>query len=298
MISLRRFESWESAIKAFLESLEVGRDELTVRNVRNRLAHFERDLSHLEMRDLNARMYNAWLKQLPDRLASSTVKGTHADAARFLRWLGHPCAADVALLRVSAPEGAIAVYTELQLIDILTWAMQEHQSRVKNRLAVYISIIATSGMRSAECCALRWENWNPADGTFRLLETKTKVARWAKVHPGIIPLLEKWRERVPSPWVIPHLHMPEMKLEMPHPIQAELRRLGQRLGIPGMNSKRFRSTIVKRVIEAGGTYEDAAAIVGHTSIATTVKHYHRIQLGKRAQDAHEKSWNNIRVEMK
>lgn len=292
---MRRFNSWDGAVGAFLTSLEIGREKLTIRNVRNRLDHFTRAFEFESIRRMRARAYSRWINELQNTLAPSSAKGVHADVVRFLRWLKHPHAQDIALLRVTAPEKAIAVYTEDQLSKLIGWALGEHHSLVKRRLAVYIAIVATSGMRPSECCSLRWSNWNEEDGTFRLLETKTRVARWAKVHPGVIPLLRRWRDETGSPWVIPHLQMPAMKLEAPHPIQAELRRLGKKLEIPNINSKRFRSTVVKRVIEAGGSYEDAAAVVGHASIATTAKHYHRIQLGRRARDAHEAAFQSIDI---
>lgn len=292
---MRAFSSWSSAIEAFIRSLEIGREKLTIRNVRNRLAHFTRAFELENVRAMNARSYSVWIKELQKELAPSTSKGVHADVVRFLKWLGHPRAQDIALLRVQAPEKAILTYSDAQLARLIRWALKEQPTAVKQRLAVYVAIVSTSGMRPSECCALRWENWSAIDGTFRLLETKTRVARWAKVHPGVVPMLESWREACASPWVIPNLQMPAMRLEKPHPIQAELRRLGRVLEIPKINSKRFRSTVVKRVIEAGGSYEDAAAVVGHASISTTVKHYHRIQLGRRARDAHAAAFEGIDI---
>lgn len=64
-------------------------------------------------------------------------------------------------------------------------------------------------------------------------------------------------------------------------------------GIKHVNSKCFRSTLVKRVIESGGSYEDAASIVGHTSTATTSNFYHRIAMNDRAVGAHNSALKGL-----
>ena len=292
---MRRFTSWERATTAFLASLEIGREALTIKNVRNRIKHLTDRFDFEDVRKITARSYSTWLDGLKSRFEPSTTKAIHSDATRFLKWMRHPHAEDISLIRLKAPEKAIPYYTEAQLSKLIGWALEPKTDPVHRRLSVYVAIVATSGMRPSECCALVWSNWNPDDGTFRLLETKMRVARWAKVHPAIIPLIESWREDISGPWVIPNLQLPEMPLDNPNTIQAGLRRLGVRLGIEGINSKRFRSTVVKRVIEAGGSYEDAAAVVGHATISTTVKHYHRIQLGQRARDAHMAAFETMKL---
>ena len=47
------------------------------------------------------------------------------------------------------------------------------------------------------------------------------------------------------------------------------------------------------MIESGGSYEDAASIVGHTSTATTSNFYHRIAMNDRAVGAHSSALKGL-----
>ena len=47
------------------------------------------------------------------------------------------------------------------------------------------------------------------------------------------------------------------------------------------------------MIESGGSYEDAASIVGHTSSTTTSKVYNRIAMNDRAVGAHSSALKGI-----
>ena len=60
-------------------------------------------------------------------------------------------------------------------------------------LAAYVSVIATSGMRSAECCALEWEAWDPDALMFHLTTTKTRESRFAVVHSWTKDMLDVWQ---------------------------------------------------------------------------------------------------------
>lgn len=289
---MRRFQSWRAASLRFCGELSFTREPVTIRHIRHRLAHFEEEFQTTQPSELAAPEYRDWLDRMRREYEPASVKRFHSDAVRLLRWMRHPLAEQVALIRIPVPEKAIQTYSDEELRLILGWVLTRHESDTDQRSAAYLAIIATSGMRASECCALRWEAWNPGELLFRLTQTKTRVGRWAAVAPMVAPAVEEWRARARSGWVVPSLVCRENHANG-SAMRQELSRLRQRLGLPFLNSKAFRSTLVKRVIEAGGGYEGAAAVVGHSSIETTRRHYHRITMTAAAREAHAGAWEGF-----
>lgn len=289
---MRRFQTWRSAVDVFTKEASISRERVTIQHIRHRLAHLVNEFDGKNPFKLTAKQYQSWLSRMKRTYSPATVARSHGDAIRLMRWMGHPMAETLALIRVVIPETAIRTLSKDQLKRVIEWVLSDHESDQDVRLAAYIAIISSSGMRAGECCALEWADFNFEDLTIRLTKTKTRVSRWAAILPLVAPAVIRWRERGVSRYVIPNLHLTDQPLTSAR-MRLEVARLREILDIPEMTSKMFRSTMVKMIIERGGTYENAAAVVGHASIETTRKHYHRIAMNQQAKNAQNRAWEDM-----
>lgn len=293
----RKYTTWIKVANAFLENKRYQVEDETHRQVGNKLKHFSRRFGPSDPKNLTTKMFRQWIRELQTTLAESTVKGIQCTCRQMLEWLNHPVAAQIKGDKIVIPEKAIRTYSDNELAKILHWCIQPHAIKGHRRSAVYLLIAATSAMRPGEIVRLKWENWNFEERVFRVMETKTKVARFSCVTRSAAIVIEEWRKECwaagAKEWVIPSLVCPGQHV-MPGSIGVRVKGLGKRLwDIKLFNTKTFRSTVARRVIESGGTYEDAAAILGHKSIETTRRFYHRIKMNHRARSAHDKAFEGL-----
>lgn len=289
----RGFKSFSTMKDAFLKLKRFSCQASTIRRMNCNLSILCRGFKSTIPRELKPESYREWLLNL--ELEPASISKIHSDSIAMLKWSRHPEAETLALLRVPVPEKAIKTYTDQELKIILNWIFNNANPKAtftNHRLACFLGIVLTSGMRPAECCSLRWSDWHAEKSMFRLLKTKTREARWAAVLPMMNPIIEGWKERSSSLWVMPSAVLIGQPV-LPSSIRNRLAGLRELLRLEVLNAKTFRSTLVKRVIESGGSFEDAAAVVGHASIETTRKHYHRITMNSRAKEAHTNAWKDL-----
>ena len=288
---MRQFKTWNTAIAAFLDDVRDGREEVTVNQIRKRLKHVCR-ISESPA-DLTRSKFVDWIESLKATKAPSYAKSILSDFKRLLEYVRHPLAPRVALYRVHAPDKPIKTYTEQELITISRWCMKEHTVRSKRRAAIYLAIAIGSALRADEICNLRWEYWEPHKRRFRVMETKTNVAGWAKVTQFAVPLIEAWREEVGGDWVIPSFLLPANPLG-PNAMRTYLNKtLKEEIGLFELPTQKFRSTVAKLVFEDCRSLESTAAILRHKSIETTRQFYYRIEMDKESEEVHESAFEAL-----
>lgn len=287
--------NWQNRRKRYVEAITRGRKKETVRSISNRIHMLVRWIG---MQELTFPLYEKWLNWAFENYSYSSVHRAHKEIKRFIKWLDLPVYSEFEFLRIPEKLPRIKTLNKSELQLVIDWSLNQKGVNWRRRCGIYLLILATSGMRAGECIKLKWSNWDEATHTFHLEETKTGTSRIAAYSPELTPHLKAWRQEYedfkgsPSPWVIPSLMFPKQHAQY----TAIQIKINTRLkGVFGFHftSKMFRSTMVQRIIDSGGRYEEAAAVVGHKDIGVTQKHYARIKMDERSINAHKNALSDI-----
>lgn len=286
---------WEKRKNHYLEAIARGRSIETVRSISNRINMM---LKFIGNDELDFDLYEKWLKWAFENYAYSSVHRCHKELKRFIKWLKLPVYSDLEFYRVPEKLPKIKTLSSFQLKQVIDWSINQKGVNWRRRCGVYLLILATSGMRAGECIRLKWSNWDQSTHTFHLEDTKTGATRIAAYSPALTPLLNQWRldyaqkKGFSSPWVIPSLMYPNHHAKYTA-IQIKINERLKNLFGFHFTSKMFRSTMVQRIIDSGGRYEEAAAVVGHKDIGVTQKHYARIKMNKSALSARNRAIDDL-----
>lgn len=285
-----RFKSLKNAIELWLNELKYGREKETIRCLRvnlNRIMFYFNN----EPGKITFESYHKWLVFASNKWKPSTVSKTHKTAKRLFNWMNLKDAKKISNIRVTVPLEKIETYSRNEISLILNWCNNQNCNTWRSRCAAFLLIISSSGMRGGEAIALKWSDFDEEEGLFHLKNTKTKVSRFAAIHKQIIPYLKNYKIRMQerinfnSQYIFPSFINPANCVQYTAVMNNIREEVSKELGFK-INSKKFRSTLVKFVIESGAGYESAAAIVGHSDIGTTQRHYHRISMNQEAINAH------------
>ena len=292
-----KWRSFARASDAFLASLEHGREPETIRSARVRLDMWKPHLSD-NPREITPEAVLKASEAMRATLAPSTVKRAHRTLARLLEWMRHPQTSEIDSIRLRSPLPPIRTFNDCEMKTVLDWAFTRHEARWKNRMGSFILVLATTGMRPAEACALPLSSLDQETHTFHLMKTKTGRSRFAPTLPIVTRHLIAYHRTLSlsfspleSPWIFPALQAPMNHISA-SAMRTKMARVSQEVGFH-VNAKTFRSTLVRRVIEAGGSYEDAASVVGHSDIGVTQRHYHRISLSDATTAAHQRAISSL-----
>ena len=287
--------NWEKIRDNYLDKMKRGRTESSIRSIKNRINML---LRYFGNKEIVQEDYDKFLIWAFENYAHTTVHRAHKEIKRFLKSINHKVYKEIEFLRIPEKLPRIKVLTKNQLQTVIDWCLLQTGVNWRKRCAIYLLILATSGMRAGEAVRLKWSNWDPGTHTFHLEDTKTGVSRIAAYSPQITPHLTQWRQECtlkhgsPSIWVIPSLYYPLQHANYTA-IQIKLNtRLKNEFDFH-FTSKMFRSTLVQRIIDNGGGYEDAAAVVGHKDIGVTQKHYARIKLNNKAITSHQRALRDL-----
>ena len=287
--------NWNDRRNRYVEAIARGRTNETIRSISNRIHMLTRWIGTQE---LTYDRYEKWLVWAFENYAYSSVHRAHKEIKRFVKWLKLPVYDEIEFMRIPEKLPKIKTLSKEQLQTVIDWSLNQTGVNWRRRCGIYLMILATSGMRAGECIRLKWSNWDEATHTFHLEDTKTGASRIAAYSPALTPHLKAWRQeyeahkRYPSPWVIPSLMYPQHHAKYTA-IQIKINTRLKHVFDFHFTSKMFRSTMVQRIIDSGGRYEEAAAVVGHKDIGVTQKHYARIKMNKRSINAHSKALQDI-----
>ena len=289
--------NWQNRKKRYIETITRGRSKETIRSISNRIHML---LRWIENDELTYKLYDEWLIWAFENYAYSSVHRAHKEIKRFVKWLELKVYSDIEFLRIPEKLPRIKTLSKEQLQTVIDWSLEQKGVNWRRRCGIYLLLIATSGMRAGECIRLKWENWDRTTHTFHLEDTKTGTTRIAAYSPQLTPHLLEWKREyqqkkgTPSPWVIPSLMYPNHHAKYTA-IQIKINTRLKKVFDFHFTSKMFRSTMVQRIIDSGGRYEEAAAVVGHKDIGVTQKHYARIKMDKRSMTAHSRALEDLHM---
>lgn len=292
---MRRSKTWRAASIRFMNDLRTSRSPETMRGINHRLNRFLNQFGDQSPSELTIENFENWFNQQRLELKPNSYIRIRREAIRLIRSQGLPIAERISLRRIPNPMPQIQTLSDEDWRTVAYWVNQNIHSQImwKSRVSAYLSIVMTSGMRSSEACSLMWEDWNQETNRIHLTKTKTGQSRFALVTPWTSEVLETWRQRIPdSQRIMPRLT--DFKSPIPGSVMRNyVSRVKKELELVQLNSKIFRSTLVKKIIESGGSFEDAASIVGHSSTQTTTQFYHRISVNQSSIDAHQEALKGL-----
>lgn len=293
-----KWKSIERAVSKYLNEIKYGRTNNTIQTIKKNLnrilVNFDDDPTNITFNH-----YYQALEQLKQQYKSSTVNKTHLNASKFLKWMNHKDAKQISNIRVPIYWDKIETYSMNEINSILSWCFNQKETLWRLRLAAFLLIISSSGMRGGECQRLKWSDLDFDQNLFHIKKTKTGYSRFAAVHPKIIPYLINYREKISklinyySEYIFPSFINPANFISYNALTTKMNNEVSSELGFH-VNCKKFRSTMVKLIVESGGGYEKAASIVGHKNIGVTQKHYHRITMNKSALEAYDLALKDFR----
>lgn len=142
---------------------------------------------------------------------------------------------------------------------------------VNQRLKAFILVMRWSGLRAGDAVSLTTDRI--IDDRLFLYTQKTGVPVWIPLPPQVLTTLSSLPPLPGGFFFWPHRKLSSQVVGMVTNYGNKLKRLGEKTGIPGVRSHRFRDTFAVELLQLGVPIEDVSILLGHTSIATTEKHY-------------------------
>lgn len=268
-----------------------GRSENTLYGYRR---YIERDLvpalGSTRLSKLTALNVDRFYDSLTDRgLAPATVRQAHAILRAALnqaeRWglVGR----NVAKLASppAQPQRDQQPPTVAEVRSLLTAAAE-----IDPNLGAYVRLVAATGMRRSEACALQWGDLDldaktltisrshvAVPGTRTDKPTKTRTTRTVALDATTIDRLRALRESQPMPLSAPDQYMfttDGTRPWRPDTASARWAKVRERAGVdPGVRLHDLRHWQATHLLDAGVPLPTVAARLGHASGTTTMKIY-------------------------
>lgn len=155
------------------------------------------------------------------------------------------------------------------------------------RDAVVLGLASFAGLRRAEVCGLKFEDFEPATGGLKILG---KGNQWRTVFPSkkFVGILERWlgfRGKEPGPLVLPFSRygVPiEGQQLTTQTVYEILLRLGKDAGVASFTPHDLRRTAITEMLARGIDAATVSKVVGHKSLQTTVKYDKRGEVAGKA----------------
>jgi len=195
------------------------------------------------------------------------------------------------VLDVSIPNGKTAskldIFKPEEQACILKYALSEFSFR---NLGLAISV--TTGMRIGEICALKWEDVNLKDGVFKVNKTISRVYlnEDGKKYTRLVissPKSKSSEREIPISSCLKETLHHLKKLEKdeyfvltggllptePTSYRSYYNKVLKKLNLPKIKFHALRHSFATRCIESKCDYKTVSAIMGHSSIKTTMDIY-------------------------
>lgn len=223
-----------------------------------------------------------------DGLSYSTRNGTYTAVANFYRWLvqnqhvqSSPFTGDNRPKR-PRPERSVVGTVALDYIRKMIAQAEGNPTPMNIRNAAILRLLATTGMRRAECAGLSIPDIDFAQERITLRLTKYQNQRVAFLQPATAYALNRWlamRPQTGHDKVFVTLH-PSKAGEhtplRPDAINKALDRMKREAGIGpevAITPHMLRHTFASRVIQAGNPFA-LRELLGHSDIKTTEIYVH------------------------
>lgn len=180
--------------------------------------------------------------------------------------------------------GEVEAYTAPELRYILNCLDDEPL-----KWRAFVRLLADTGMRRGECCALQWRDidfkantltvsgnlcYTPEKGVY--LDTpKNGRERALDVDPAIISMLRELREQQAASCISRFVFTQENSPEPMHPQSPTryLKKFSQRYDIPGLHPHKLRHSFASIAITNGADIASVSEKLGHSDKAITLRMY-------------------------
>lgn len=136
-------------------------------------------------------------------------------------------------------------------------AVREAGARQSEDCGDMVLLLAYSGLRLAEACALRWEDVNEANSTLRVAGTKTETSyRYIPLFPALAAHLKDMQARRPDDTAT----SPILRV---HECKGALASACMGVGVPRLTHHDLRHYFASRVIESGVDIPTLSKWLGH-----------------------------------
>lgn len=184
----------------------------------------------------------------------------------------------------TAQEESDKAYTVQQLRYILQCLENESL-----KWQAYINLVADTGIRRGEACALKWSDIDWAKGTITIRRNaqytpqagvyitspKNGKSRTVDVGPDVLKLLQQLRieqaEKAISRYVFTQEHSPDIM--NPQSPTRYFKKFGQRYGIEDFHPHKLRHTSASLAITNGADMVSVSERLGHSDTAVTLRMY-------------------------
>ena len=252
---------YQRTIEAMIEGLQKAPEHISTADLRNYLTDYQRQRKSSKVTIDNIRRilstFFSWLED-EDYIVKSPARRIH---------------------KVRTAKVVKDVYSDEDLEQ-----MRDHCGSLRD-LAM-IDLLASSGMRVGELVTLNRDDINFSERECVVLGkgNKERIVYFdarTKIH-----LQNYLQSRVDdNPALFVTLHSPHERLQIGG-VEARLRSLGQRLGIPKVHPHKFRRTLATAAIDKGMPIEQVQQLLGHQKIDTTM-HYAMVKQ-QNVKNAHRK----------
>ncbi len=158
----------------------------------------------------------------------------------------------------------------------------------------------TTGLRLGEICGLKWQDFDTAKGTLKVVrtlhyksmgeyttgETKTgKGKRSITLPPSTADILRKRQTTALTDWIFPSPTIPELPTA-PHTAYDRMKTLLKKAGLPDIRFHDLRHTFATHAMASGVDAKTLSGILGHTKASFTLDRYTHVtgDMQKRAAE--------------
>lgn len=167
------------------------------------------------------------------------------------------------------PADDLPTLTQSQIRKLFAATAEDSKAAGRRDAAVLAAFLAT-GLRRAEAAELNLEHLDLEAGTIRLVGETPDRVRTSPLDAGAIEAMADWvhvRSTDPGPLILPTVRggALQMRRLTDQSIYLLIRQIGEKAGMPDLNSRILRRTMIVRAIAAGADREALTSRVGHMS---------------------------------
>ncbi|MCD7884099.1 MAG: site-specific integrase [Lachnospiraceae bacterium] len=258
--------------------------------------HLLPDFGKLAVREIDSERINTFLSaqkksghvKTQGPLADKTLSEIKSILTRILKYAKslHLIGEVPESAPVTVKQKATSVFTEQEIILIENRAQEE-----ETPFAVGLLLTVYTGLRIGELCALKWEDFDWANGTIHISKTIARVndvngISGAKTHLVIgSPKTESSNRIVPIPHSVlayfkAHAGAPShyvltgrAKFMEPRVCRARYTRFLKRAGVKHHTFHTLRHTFATNCVEQGMNVKALSEILGHSDVSITLARY-------------------------
>ena len=307
--------SFSDAFELYLNKTKRKKKINTITGIKTTMRRALERFGDIKVEDITEADCQDYIDGLSDNsnLNVSTVRKHYATLSAFLKWCEERKIIDSNPMRkVEKPVDNDGEE------DVETFSLEEMHSIIKHSeneplmWRTMLFVLADSGLRRGEVCALRWADVDFASGRIHIVNnaqytegtgtydtnTKNKKSRDVFVSEKVVEVLKEWKalqkevvvgQGLPVPkHIFTHLDGKRINPQAP---TAYLRKFGEKYGVEGCHPHKFRHTMATLMIQQGADVKTVSEKLGHSSVEITLKLY--VHTNEEAQKTANEKYSSL-----